>query len=181
MNASQAAVMVVGVNLIALWAAAAAGGRLAPRASAAMPPRTADQAVEQARTSLAAAAGRLEAHARSLDRMTAPMRDPFRFGRRAPLAAREAAHRRAVEPTVEAPGASAAAPVSWPGLRLVGMAESRDGETVVRTAILRAGSDLVLAVLGTRVGGRYEVVAMSADTVELEDLVDHGRRTCRMK
>lgn len=182
MNASQAAVMGVGVNLIALWAAAAAGGHLAPRASVAVPPQDAvDQAVDQARTSLVAAAGRIEAHARSLGGMAAPTRNPFRFGGRAPLAAPETAHRRAGEPAAEAPRDSVAAPAPGPDLRLVGMAESRDGETVVRTAILRAGSELVLAVLGTRIGGRYEVVAMSADMVELEDLIDHGRRTCRLK
>ena len=56
-----------------------------------------------------------------------------------------------------------------------------DGDTVVRTAILKAEGELVLATVGMPVGGRFQVVAIAADSVELEDLVDHSRRTCRMK
>jgi hypothetical protein len=61
------------------------------------------------------------------------------------------------------------------------MAESADGEGIVRTAILRAGAELVLASLGTRIGDRYDVVALNADSVEIEDTVNHVRRTWRMK
>jgi hypothetical protein len=61
------------------------------------------------------------------------------------------------------------------------MAESQDGDTVVRTAILKADGELVLATVGMAIGGRFQVAAIAADSVELEDLVDHSRRTCRMK
>ena len=68
-----------------------------------------------------------------------------------------------------------------PDFVLQGMAESADGEVIVRTAILRAGAELVLASLGTRIGDRYDVVALNADSVEIEDTVNHVRRTWRMK
>jgi hypothetical protein len=183
MDASRAAVVVVGVNLIAVWAWAAAGGRMGPPPGTITAPRAAaDVAVGEARAALVAAAGRLEAHARG-QRVTPPItRDPFQFG----SLDRAVAHR--------APGASAAAAPSArpqaaaspalpaePEIVLQGMAESQDGEAVVRTAVVRAGPDLVLATLGTRIGERYEVVALSSDAVELEDLASHARRTCRMK
>ena len=38
------------------------------------------------------------------------------------------------------------------------MAESEQDGVLVRTAILRAGSELVLASIGMRIGGRYDVV-----------------------
>jgi hypothetical protein len=51
----------------------------------------------------------------------------------------------------------------------------------VRTAILKAGGELVLATVGMTIAGRFQVVAIAADSVEIEDLVDHTRLTCRMK
>jgi hypothetical protein len=68
-----------------------------------------------------------------------------------------------------------------PDISLQGMAESGEGDTLVRTAILRADGELILASLGTRIGDRFEVAALTADSVELEDLVAHVRRTWRLK
>ena len=67
-----------------------------------------------------------------------------------------------------------------PEISLQGMAESGEGDALVRTAILRADGELVLATLGSRVGDRFEVVALTADSVELEDVVAHVRRTWRL-
>jgi len=180
MNASRAALMVVGVNLVAVWAAAAAGGRAAPTQPAASPQVVADEAVGGARASLLAAAGRLEALTRR--EVPAPMvRDPFRFGAESRPAGRRAQQRSELEPVAEAEDAAATPVDTEPDIVLQGMAESAGVESVVRTAILRAGSELILASLGTRVGDRYEVVALNADSVELEDTVNHVRRTWRMK
>jgi hypothetical protein len=182
MNASRAAVIVVGVNLIAVWAAAAAGGRTGPPATALTAPRvTPDQAVGEAYSSLVTAARRLEAHARG-HRASAPAsRDPFQFGNRGGAIARGVLPLR-LAPVPAGPAAAAAPPLlAEPEFVLQGMAESQDGEAVVRTAILRAGSDLLLATIGARVGDRYEVVALTPDSVELENVIDHTRRTCRMK
>ena len=177
MNASRAALMVVGVNLVAVWAAAAAGGRAAATVPA-VPPQV--EAVVEARASLVASTERLEAHARR-DVAPAMVRDPFRFG----AEARPAGRRPPARPELESPAAGAeamAAPVETePDVVLQGMAESDDGEGIVRTAILRAGHELILASLGMRVGDRYEVVALAADSIELEDTANHVRHTLRMK
>jgi hypothetical protein len=172
MHASRAALIVVGVNLVAVWAAAAAGGRSVATDPGAPPQLVmVEDAVGEARASLLAAADRLEAHARRGDLRPALVRDPFRFGaparpvgRRAPAGA---------DPEPVAP--------PEPDISLQGMAESGEGEGLVRTAILRADGELVLASLGSRVGDRFEVMALTADSVELEDLAVHVRRTLRLK
>ena len=181
MNASRAALMVVGVNLVAVWAAAAAGSRTAPAAPPTTPQMMTEQAVEEARTSLLASAELLEAHARR-EIPPASARDPFRFGDGARPAARHGAETPHAGLPSDAPVTAAAPAVEpEPDIVLQGMAESTEGDTTVRTAILHVGSELVLASLGTRVGDRFEVVALTADSVELEDVTAHVRRTWRMK
>ena len=180
MNASRAALMVVGVNLVAVWAAAAAGSRIAVAEPAAPPQVMADEAVGEARASLLAAAERLEAHARR--NVTASMsRDPFRFGAESRPAGRRAPETPRSEFPAQELAAETPAVDPEPDIVLQGMAESADGETIVRTAILRAGSELVLATVGTRVADRYDVVAVTAESVELEDTVTRVRRTWRLK
>jgi hypothetical protein len=56
------------------------------------------------------------------------------------------------------------------GLALIGIAESRRDEGVVRTAILSAFGELHLVTVGEAVTLRYRVTAVSADAVELADL-----------
>jgi hypothetical protein len=180
MNASRAALLVVGINLLAVWAAAAAGGRTAVTAPAAPAQVAADVAVGEARSSLLAAAERLEAHARrSLP--TAMGRDPFRFGGESRPAARPTPEGSQPGRGADAQASAAPAVEPEPDIVLQGMAESGEGEAIVRTAILSAGGDLVLASLGMRIGNRYEVVTLTADSVELEDAVGHVRRTYRLK
>ena len=180
MHASRAALIVVGVNLIAVWAAAAAGSRGAAADPVAPPQLVIEaDAVGEARASLLAAADRLEAHARRADLRPALVRDPFRFGASARPAVRRAAAEAAVEPAAPVAPAPDAAPE--PDISLQGMAESGEGDALIRTAILRADGELVLATLGSRVGDRFEVVALTSDSVELEDLVAHVRRTWRLK
>jgi hypothetical protein len=180
MNASRAALIVVGVNLVAVWAAAAAGSRAAAIEPAAPAQVVAVEDVGEARASLLAATERLEAHARR-DVSPAMARDPFRFGAAARPAGRRAPGRSEPEPPVEAEEPAATPVDAEPDIVLQGMAESADAEAIVRTAIVRAGAELVLASLGTRIGDRYEVVALHADSIELEDTVNHVRRTWRMK
>ena len=176
MNASRAALMVVGVNLVAVWAAAAAGGRTAAPQSLGPPRAAVDQAVDEARTSLLSAASRLEAHARR-DVPAAVIRDPFQFA----AVARPAPAGAPAEAAAGAPSPAEPPAQREPDIVLQGMAESADGDAIVRTAILRAGADLVFATLGTRIGDRYEVVALFSDSVDVQDLVDGVRRTWRMK
>ncbi len=180
MNASRAALMVVGVNLVAVWAAAAAGSRTAATEPAALPQLIAGGAVGEARASLLAATERLEAHARRHVRIAAA-RDPFRFGGESRASAGRGAARPVIEPmevdaAAEEPGAE-----PQPDIVLQGMAESDEDGVLVRTAILRAGHELVLASIGMRIGDRYDVVGLSADSVELEDTLSGERRTWRLR
>jgi hypothetical protein len=180
MHASRAALIVVGVNLVAVWAAAAAGGRSVATDPGAPPQLVmVEDAVGEARASLLAAADRLEAHARRGDLRPALVRDPFRFGAPARPVGRRAPAGADPEPVAPAEPTPEAAPE--PDISLQGMAESGEGEGLVRTAILRADGELVLASLGSRVGDRFEVMALTADSVELEDLAVHVRRTLRLK
>ena len=183
MHASRAALMVVGVNLVAVWAAAAAGSRGAATAPVSPPQLVSEEdAVGEARASLLAAADRLEAHTRRGDLRPALVRDPFRFGASSrPVGRRAAAEAAEPAPEPAAPADPAPEAEPEPDISLQGMAESGEGDTLVRTAILRADGELILASLGTRVGDRFEVVALTADSVELEDLVAHVRRTWRLK
>ena len=179
MNASRAAVMVIGVNLVAVWVAAAAGGR------AAQPPRqpdvrvTQDRAVVEAQSALVEATDRLRRHTGPSLEAAQVRRDPFSFaGARTPRPETVVAESATSEP---AP-ASAPAP---PDIVLQGMAESRDGETVVRTAILSVSRELVFATLGSTVGstvsGRFTVVALTAESVELEALQGGERQTIHFR
>ena len=180
MNASRAALMVVGVNLVAVWAAAAAGSRTAVTEPAAPPQLVTEAAVGEASSSLLAAAERLEAHARR--NVPASMtRDPFRFGAESRPAGRRGPEAEPAGFTTGEVEAEAPAVEPEPDIALQGMAESADGETIVRTAILRAGGELVLASVGMRIADRYDIVALTAASVELEDSVTHTRRTWRMK
>jgi len=72
----------------------------------------------------------------------------------------------AVEPV--APPAVAAAP----RVTLLGVAEDTNGPSVVRTAILSMGGELLLVKEGEQVGGRYRLATIDADAVELEDAVE---------
>jgi len=185
MDASRTAVIVVGVNLLAVWAAAAAGGRAtAPPETGPARQASVEAAVSDASSELASASVRLDARARSPRARPRAHRDPFQFGgaagrRGAPAAARVSGALAAE--TNEARLGDQLEAAAEPQVVLQGMAETQEGEGVVRTAILKADGELVLAGLGARVIGRYEVVALGADAVELEDLVSHARRTCRLK
>jgi hypothetical protein len=63
-------------------------------------------------------------------------------------------------------------------LALVGMAETRRGETTLRTAIISGGGEVHLVVVGDRIDNRFTVVAIGADAVELRD--DETLETLRL-
>jgi hypothetical protein len=99
-------------------------------------------------------------------------RNPFTFAER-----RSAAHR---EPTPDPPPAVSVPPppeLLEPSLTLIGIAETRTAEGPVRTAMITGGrDDLMMVTAGQRILGRYDVVVVSADAVELKDLETGGVR-----
>lgn len=172
MNASRAAVLVVGVNLVAVWVAAAAGGR------AVQPPIQPDvralqeRAVVQAQTVLVAATDRLRRHTGPSAEDAVVHRDPFAFGGAAPVRPSPATD----EPVPIEPAPAPAEP-AVPDVVLQGMAESREGETLVRTAILSVGGELVFATAGSILGGMFTVVAVGPESIEIEAIDGGLRRT----
>ena len=72
-----------------------------------------------------------------------------------------------VEPVLTPP----APEVLEPSLTLIGIAETRSPEGVVRTAMITGGrDDLMMVMAGQRLLSRYDVMAVGLDAVELKDL-----------
>lgn len=183
MDAPRAAVLVVGLNLVAVWLAAAAGSAVQP-APAAVPAGAREaQSAARAHDAILDAQDRLAARDTRTPAGLTGTRNPFRFGVRAPAPAASQPRARAASPARPVAGTvpSAVSATSAPDLRLIGMAASQDGETVHRTAIISAGGDLVLASVGVELGGRYRVRAVGEASVELDDLLGGPPLTLRLK
>ena len=96
-----------------------------------------------------------------------PLRNPFAF-RAVPEAAPVPARMRAPQPdgAVLEP-----APPPEPRLELAGIAEQRGENGPVRTAMIATeANQLIMAGVGSAVGGRYTVAAIDGDGVSLTDL-----------
>ena len=118
---------------------------------------------------------RLKSRLAEAPRATEPVRNPFMF------APRESGRRtaRAAETAVPEPVAPAPAE---PAIELVGLAENRTKDGIVRTAIVSSLSgDLYLVKEGDSIVDRYKVKAVGADTVELTDLVTGGIRRLALR
>ncbi len=66
-------------------------------------------------------------------------------------------------------------PLAQPPLRLLGFVTLTDG---TRVAVLSVGSDLVMARVGEVVAGRFRVVSIGEEAVDLTDAV--GERPVRL-
>jgi len=105
----------------------------------------------------------------------APLRNPFEFGARIE-------RRRALAPPGP-PAEPAPAPVDMaPPLALIGVAEQNTPKGLVRTAMIgQLDGQFVMVTEGEEVAGRYKVIAVGPDTVELKDAVDGSIRRLVMK
>ena len=157
------------------WLASASGISRSPRP---MPrtPRQSPEAValDSLVTDVQAQASRLRERMASAPVPKAPFRNPFSFAERP-------APSRPTRTVVQSPPIVAPAPivVAEPALQLIGIAEKKRGDTIVRTAMLAPGDAdaLIMATAGQKILGAYEVIAVSADAVELKDLVTGATRT----
>lgn len=158
--------MLLGTAACTAWLASAAGITRQVRE-----PRTTPRQIEAAQFDALAADMQTQA-VRLRERLAqAPVpresiRNPFRFADRPSPAVRVG---RAVLP---APEAAAVAPETRvPALQLIGVAETHSKDGPVRTAMIAGGySELMMVTVGQRILGRYEVVAVGADAVELKDV-----------
>jgi hypothetical protein len=105
-----------------------------------------------------------------------PVRNPFSF------APRDDGRRAARGATPAAVPEPVALPPVEPAIELVGVAEDRTAQGLVRTAIVSALSgDLWVVKEGETVAGRYKVKSIGADAVELSDPVSGGTRRLTLR
>jgi hypothetical protein len=173
MRARRAAAIVGGVALVGAWLSSAAGilldGGREPSQPAVGPAAT--SGAETLAADVQAQAARLRDR---LSRAPVPQpagRNPFRFG------ARRGVERPLVRAVaIDHAPAAAAPPVvaAPPPLKLEGLAEREIAGAKKRTAVLSSLGGIVFALEGDIVEGRYRVVAIGTDVVELEDLSTGG-------
>ena len=105
---------------------------------------------------------RVSAHLASPPPMPAVVRNPFEFGPRRDKLVRE----KAAEPAARAANDPVTPP---PPLRLVGIAEDEAGGRPVRTAMITSAGQLFMVKVGDRLVGRYLVVSIGTDAVQVKD------------
>jgi hypothetical protein len=170
-NRDRAVAIVASTGMILTWLANAASPRPEPAGSQAPPRAVATGEVTPSES--AALTFDMERETERLRHRLAASpgparsgRDPFRFGeRRVAMSPRRAT---APPQYAEVPVTQVAVDVP-PPLRLIGVAERAAGETSTRTAVLSGESDVFLVGVGDQVLGRYTVVAVAAETIELSD------------
>jgi len=168
MTTGRAVAYIGGGTVLLAWLASAAGVPRADRQARAPQPRPAEVALDAIAADVQTQAARLRERLAVAPAPQAPLRNPFSFdGHREPARPRQAA-RIELPPLVSEPDATPAEPA----LTLLGLAERKTPEGVVRTAVIGdTREELYLVTVGEELVGRYRVAAISPDVVELKDLV----------
>lgn len=169
MTPARAATYFVGAILLAGWLASAAGVVRSQPPASRRP--TADAIrLDAVVLDVQSQASRLRQRLAQAPSLRAPIRNPFSFPSRdsAPAVSHRAA---AIVPT------SGAAPALEPALVLIGIAE----EGASRTAMIASGDELLMTTEGQVLAGRYRVAKVSADALELVDLVTGATRRLYLK
>ena len=166
MTRGRIAALLLGAAVCGAWLASAAGVTRQAR-TARTPPRAPEAAQFDAlATDMQAQSGRLRERLAQAPAPRDTTRNPFRFAERRV--------RSAPAPRPPLPLADPLPPVPEvrePALQLIGVAETKTADGVVRTAMITGGyNDLMMVKPGGQVLGRYEVVAVGVDAVELKDL-----------
>ena len=169
MSPTRAAAYLGGGMLLAAWLASAAGVGLRSIPPVASPSLEALQ-LDALASDVQSQASRLRQRLATAPAPRATIRNPFEFVTLQP------------SPAVSIrPPAVVAHPVvdiaPEPNLVLIGLAE--DGST--RTAMIESGDELVMATEGQTIVGRYRVVKVGADAIELVDLVTGTTRRLFLK
>ena len=166
MTLRKATLYVGGGSLLVAWFSSAASVSLSPG-----PRRVAERQTAVAAPTDGVAAN-VQAQSRRLkQRLSAaplpqqPVRNPFAF-RPAPLVVEASTPVSGVTPEP----AVVPLPPAEPRLELIGVAEQRVDQVLVRTAMIATESnELIMAVVGASVLDRYTVAAIAAEGVDLTD------------
>ena len=173
MTLRRATLYVAGGTLLVAWFSSAASVSLG-RNSRRTPPLVVDSAPAQnLAVSVQTQAKRLKERLAVAPLPQQPIRNPFAF-RPAPETRVAPAPRAAVPVPTSAPVQMVIPDVP---LLLVGLAEHRNGDVVVRSAAISSnGEDLIMADVGSVIVGRYTVTAIGSDAVEMKDAATGGIR-----
>ena len=166
MTGGRLAAMLLGAAVCGAWFASAAGVARQARETGITPRQIEAAQFDALAADMQAQAGRLRERLAQAPAPRAAIRNPFRFAERPVASARRG---RAVLP---APEPMPATPeMIEPSLQLIGVAETSTKDGMVRTAMITGGSsELMMVTAGQRILGRYEIVAVAADAVELRDV-----------
>ena len=164
-------IVVVGAALIAWLAGAATSNRAIPPAAVVQ-----HTSLEKRGAGLAGEIERLRRRLAPVDTPRTPRRNLFAF--RA-MAARPAAPMAPASPPVLTEAATT--PIALPPLKLSGIAEDAGADGPVRIAFISADGQLFMVKEGESVTPRYRVAKISADVVELVDVVDDSTRRLALR
>ena len=167
--ARAAAYYVVGAGLLVAWLASAAGVSRSPTAMPRAPGPSAEAVqLDAVASDVQSQARRLRTRLAAAPAPQAPYRNPFAFV--SDPAARPA---RVRPPSIVPPPAIA----DEPDLVLIGVAE----QGTTRTAMIGSGEELLMVSEGQTLAGRYRVVKVAADAIELVDLGTGATRRLFLK
>ncbi len=171
MNMKRTATIAIAGGAIAAWFAGAATSNYPPP-----PPSVfAAPAIDVRGEALSREIQRLHERLRPTASPRQPGRNLFTFHAAAPPPP--------VEPPPVARAAIVEAPVvaAAPALKLSGISEDPGDDGPVRMAFIVAGGQLLIVKEGDAVTSRYRVVKISADVVELSDLLDDSTRRLALR
>ena len=172
MNGSRLAVCLIGAAMCGAWLASAAGVARQSRVAPVRPPAPDAVQLDALAAEVQSQAERLRQKLASAPEPRAADRSPFSFDS-APVVRRTPPR----QPQVVALAEPIQPEIREPVLELIGIAESGQGEALVRTAMITGGhAELMMVTIGQRILGRYDVIAVGADAVELKDLESGATR-----
>jgi hypothetical protein len=173
MNLRRTTTIVLGGAAIGAWlAGAATSNHRIPARPIGEPP-----AIEARGAELASEIARLQERLRPTSTPRQPGRNLFSFRAGAPREPQP-------QPAFAPPRALAeAAPLTpaLPSLKLAGIAEDTEADAPIRTAIISGEGQLYMVKEGEAVTPRYRVAKISADVVELVDLLDNSVRRLALR
>jgi hypothetical protein len=166
---------IVGATVLVAWLASAAGVPRPQRTTGTPRPAAAEIALDAIAADVQSQAARLRQRMAAAPAPQVPLRNPFTFDVRDAARPRVSA-RRPTPDTLPDPG-----PADLP-LTLLGVAERKTEAGLIRTAIIGGDTDeLHMVGEGQELAGRYRVVGVSTDAVELKDLLTGATRRLALK
>ena len=177
MTYRRAVALVLAVVAVATWLAITAGRGVAPVERSAPRPVVISSPLDPAIRSVQGQAGRLRAYLASAPPLAPAARNPFRFRERPE--ARPQVH---PAPALSTAAASVlAALTARPELVLSGLAEDPSPSGPIRTAIISGLGQLFLVKEGEEFGGRFQVVRIGTNAVQVLDRSDGSTFTLALR